>query len=75
MSDDTDGLIAAIEREHGGTATFIGTELVTAMWQGLIACRASSRYTHLLERRDSRRCTRDWITRMEAGNRDRYIRL
>jgi hypothetical protein len=37
MSDDTDGLKAAIEREHGGTATFIGTELVTAMWQGLIA--------------------------------------
>ncbi len=37
MSDDTDGLKAAIEREHGGTATVIGTELVTAMWQGLIA--------------------------------------
>ena len=37
MSDDTEGLKAAIEREHGGTATFIGTELVTAMWQGLIA--------------------------------------
>jgi hypothetical protein len=31
MSDDTEGLKAAIEREHGGTATFIGTELVTAM--------------------------------------------
>ena len=37
MSDDTEGLKAAIEREHGGTATFIGAELVTAMWQGLIA--------------------------------------
>jgi hypothetical protein len=29
MSDDTEGLKAAIERQHGGTATFIGTELVT----------------------------------------------
>jgi hypothetical protein len=37
MSDDTEGLQAAIEREHGGTATFIGTELVTAIWQGRIA--------------------------------------
>ena len=37
MSDDTEGIKAVIEREHGGTATFIGTELVTAMWQGLIA--------------------------------------
>ena len=37
MSDDTERLKAAIEREHGGTATLIGTELVTAMWQGRIA--------------------------------------
>ena len=37
MSHDTEGLKAAIEREHGGTATFIGTELVTATWQGRIA--------------------------------------
>ena len=37
MSDDPEGLKAAIESEHGGTATLIGTELVTAMWQGLIA--------------------------------------
>ena len=37
MSDDTEGLKAEIEREHGGTATFIGVEPVTAMWHGLIA--------------------------------------
>jgi hypothetical protein len=37
VSDDTERLKAAIEREHGGTATLIGTELVTAMWQGRIA--------------------------------------
>ena len=37
MSDDTEGLKVAIESEHGGTATHIGSELVTAMWQGLIA--------------------------------------
>ena len=37
MSKDTEGLKAAIEHRHGGTATFIGIEPVTAMWQGLIA--------------------------------------
>jgi hypothetical protein len=37
MSEDTEALKAVIEREHGGTATVIGTELVTAMWHGLIA--------------------------------------
>ena len=37
MSEDTEGLKAVIEREYGGTATVIGTELVTAMWQGVIA--------------------------------------
>lgn len=37
MSDDTEGLKAVIEHQYGGTATFIGVEPVTAMWQGLIA--------------------------------------
>ena len=37
MSDDSEGLKGGIEREHGGTATFIGSELVTAMWKGRIA--------------------------------------
>ena len=37
MSEDTEGLKAVIEGEYGGTATFIGVEPVTAMWQGRIA--------------------------------------
>ena len=37
MNNELIGHKAALEREYGGTATFIGTEPVTGMWQGKIA--------------------------------------